>query len=235
MHRLDARRGAQRAHEAARIADALDVEQDVLGLRRRRRGSRGSRRNRCRPSPPSETTLEKPTLLGCAQSSIAVHIAPDCETRPMVPGSGAAMREGRVQPVAGRMMPRQFGPMSRRRWRRAFSSIARSSAAPAGPVSAKPPEMTMAVRVPARAAGFDDGRHGFRFGADHREVEALRDALDRGMAWLAEDRFVPGLTRKSLPGKCMSSMLRTSVAPIEPVRSEAPMTATDFGSNKGVR
>ena len=31
-HRLDAGGGAQRAHEAARVADAFDVQQDALGL-----------------------------------------------------------------------------------------------------------------------------------------------------------------------------------------------------------
>jgi len=35
--------------------------------------------------PPSDTTLEKPTWCGRAQSSSAVQIAPDCEMRPSEP------------------------------------------------------------------------------------------------------------------------------------------------------
>ncbi len=133
------------------------------------------------------------------------------------------------------MMPRQFGPMSRTRWRRAFSSIARSSAAPRGPVSLKPPEMTMAVRVPARPqASTIAGTVGALVQITAR---SRRCGMLSTEGWHGWPKIVScvGLTRNSLPGKCMSSMLRTSVAPIEPVRSEAPMMATDCGSKRGVR
>jgi hypothetical protein len=101
-------------------------------------------------SEPRETTLEKPTLLGSAQSRIAVQSAPDCDMRPMVPGLALPWAKVRLSWLPGRMMPRQLGPIRRMPWRRAFSSAARSSAPPRGPASANPPEMMMAFLQPER-------------------------------------------------------------------------------------
>ncbi len=99
--------------------------------------------------PPSETTLEKPTLLGIAQSSIAAHTAPDCDTSPSDPASAVPRAKVAFSPISGRMIPRQLGPTSRKRWRRAFSSTARSSARPSAPASEKPAVITTAARTPA--------------------------------------------------------------------------------------
>ena len=95
-------------------------------------------------------TLEKPTLLGRAQSRMAAHKAPDWDTRPMEPGIAVPRTKVAFSPMSGRMMPRQLGPSRRTRWRRAFSTRARSRAAPRGPVSLKPAEMTTAALTPAR-------------------------------------------------------------------------------------
>src|SRR5262249_5787474 len=101
------------------------------------------------PEPPSDTMLEKPILFGVAQSSIAVHTAPDWDTRPSDPGSAAPRAKVAFSPSAGRAMPRQLGPTSRTPQRRAFSRSARSSFAPSAPTSANPAVITTAERTPA--------------------------------------------------------------------------------------
>src|SRR5215467_6593170 len=101
------------------------------------------------PEPPSDTMLEKPIRFGVAQSSIAVHTAPDWDTRPSDPGSAAPRAKVAFSPSAGRAMPRQLGPTRRTPQRRAFSSSARSSFAPSAPTSEKPAVITTAERTPA--------------------------------------------------------------------------------------
>jgi hypothetical protein len=68
----------------------------------------------------------------------------------MVPALAKPWPKVRLSWLPGRMMPRQLGPSTRMPWRRAFSSTARSSDAPRGPVSAKPPEITTTFLQPAR-------------------------------------------------------------------------------------
>ncbi len=75
--------------------------------------------------------------------------APDCEISPSDPDRASPRANVAFNPMPGRMMPRQLGPSTRSPWRRAFSSSARSSAAPAGPVSEKPALTTTAARTPA--------------------------------------------------------------------------------------
>ena len=62
---------------------------------------------------PIDTTLEKPTSLLCAQSRIAVHSAPDCDTKAMSPVFAPPLLKVAFRPIDGRMMPRQFGPIRR--------------------------------------------------------------------------------------------------------------------------
>ncbi len=99
---------------------------------------------------PSETTAEKPTLFGLAQSRIAAHSAPDCEIRPIVPFTAPAWAKVALRPSCGRIAPKQLGPSRRMRCRRAASMTWRSSRAPRGPASEKPADSTMTAFTPAR-------------------------------------------------------------------------------------
>ncbi len=71
--------------------------------------------------------------------------------KPTLPGRAIAPANVAFRPVSGFVTPRQFGPMTRIRPRRACSRIWRSSAAPSGPISLKPAEMMMAPLTPASA------------------------------------------------------------------------------------
>ncbi len=68
---------------------------------------------------PMDTTLEKPTPAAQAQSTSAVAMAPDCDTKAMLPGRAWLRAKLAFRPMAGRMMPRQFGPTRRTRLSRA--------------------------------------------------------------------------------------------------------------------
>ena len=87
-----------------------------------------------------------------AQSTSAVQIAPDCDTRAMLPASHAVRQKDALRPIDGRSMPMQFGPRMRTSASRATASTRASSALPASPVSLKPAESTMAAGTPARPA-----------------------------------------------------------------------------------
>ncbi len=62
---------------------------------------------------PSEMKCEKPTLWERAQSSTAVHSAPDCETKAIGPGVAAAWLKLALRPMPGLSRPTQFGPRIR--------------------------------------------------------------------------------------------------------------------------
>jgi len=87
-----------------------------------------------------------------AQSTRAVQIAPDCDTRAMLPGSHAVRQKDALRPTEGRSMPMQFGPRMRTSAARATSITRASIALPASPVSEKPAESTMAAGIPALPA-----------------------------------------------------------------------------------
>ena len=67
----------------------------------------------------------------------------------MLPGRAMAPAKVAFRPVIGFITPRQFGPMTRIRPRRACSRTRRSSSIPSAPVSLKPAEMMIAPRTPA--------------------------------------------------------------------------------------
>ena len=71
--------------------------------------------------------------------------------KPTFPGRAIWEANVALRPEAGRMTPRQLGPISRMRPRRACSRIRRSRSAPAGPISLNPAEMITAPLTPASA------------------------------------------------------------------------------------
>ena len=85
-----------------------------------------------------DMTLENPTSLVCAQSRIAVHKAPDCDTKARLPILALPWLNVALRPISGRITPKQLGPIKRMLWRLAFSSTARSSFIPAAPASPNP-------------------------------------------------------------------------------------------------
>jgi hypothetical protein len=91
-----------------------------------------------------DTTLEKPMPLVSAQSSMAVHSAPDCDTSARSPDSVAPWLKVALSPMDGRWMPRQLGPMKRMPCLLATDLKPSSSAAPCSPASRKPADSTMA-------------------------------------------------------------------------------------------
>ena len=87
---------------------------------------------------PSEITVEKPTLLGRAQSSRAEVSAPDCDTSASGPFSAIGPTMLELSPRCGRWKPRLFGPIKNMLLRRATarSSDACSAVMPVEMISA---------------------------------------------------------------------------------------------------
>ena len=90
----------------------------------------------------------KPTISLRLQSRTAVHSAPLWLMKPTEPGRAMVVAKVAFRPESGLITPRQLGPMTRMPAACASSSSCRSRAAPSGPISLKPAEMTTAPRTP---------------------------------------------------------------------------------------
>ncbi len=97
---------------------------------------------------PVEMTVENPTRRARAQSSVAAHRAPDCETSARRPGPGISPPTVAFKRRSVLTTPRLLGPRNRMPWRRAVSIVARSSCAPSSPPSRNPAAARMAPRMP---------------------------------------------------------------------------------------
>ena len=64
-------------------------------------------------APPIETTVEKPISCDFAQSKIAVHTAPDCESNAKFPSLIVPSPKVAFKNPFGRATPKQFGPIKR--------------------------------------------------------------------------------------------------------------------------
>ena len=80
-----------------------------------------------------------------------MHRAPLWLRNPTVPRRAIPAANVALSPSTGFITPRQLGPISRIRPRRACSITRRSSSAPSGPTSLKPAEMMIAPLTPASA------------------------------------------------------------------------------------
>ena len=87
-------------------------------------------------------------LLDAAQSSMAVHRAPDWETRARSPGRPLSSANVAFRPRDGRWIPRQLGPMKRMPYLCATVRRLSSKAAPSAPTSRNPAVSTTAWRTP---------------------------------------------------------------------------------------
>jgi hypothetical protein len=98
---------------------------------------------------PTETNPLNPTFSRRLQSRMAVHNAPLWLRKAMFPGRALHCAKVAFNPVRGFMIPRQFGPINRKWLEASTCLISCSRSCPAGPSSAKPAEITMALRTPA--------------------------------------------------------------------------------------
>jgi hypothetical protein len=97
---------------------------------------------------PTLTNALKPTISFRLQSSTAVHSAPLWLMKPTEPGRAMAVAKVAFIPESGLITPRQLGPMMRMLAFCASTSNWRSMAAPSGPISLKPAEITIAPCTP---------------------------------------------------------------------------------------
>jgi hypothetical protein len=189
QHRLAACRGAQRAHEAAGVLDAFDVEEDVFGARVR--------------DHVVEHFAEVDVTFGAERDHIGeadlVGQRPveDCRAqgaglRDQADGAGvgAAMGKGQVELAAGAHDAEAVGADQAHAvaagvgQRRAFQ---RAAARPGFGESAGNDDGVLAAGA---AAGLHDFGDGLGPGTDHGDVESLRNGVDRGVALLAEYSFM---------------------------------------------
>ena len=117
---------------------------------------------------PSDTMELKPTFSRSAQSSTAVTSAPLWLMNATRPRGAMAAANVALRPLTGLITPRQLGPMSRIRCRRASAATWRSSSAPSPPISLNPAEMTMTAGTLRGAAFGDQGRDAGRGRHDRR-------------------------------------------------------------------
>ena len=128
---------------------------------------------------PSDTNAENPTCSRRLQSRMAVSSAPLWLRKATVPGRAMPAAKVALRPVRGLMTPRQFGPTTRMRPRRASASTCRSSAAPASPVSWNPAEMITAAGTPRSAhAPTTPGTAGAGVAITARSTAAGTSAID---------------------------------------------------------
>ena len=119
------------------------------------------------------------------------------------------------------------------RWRRAFSSNARSSwRLPAG--LGEPGRDDDRGADAGAAAFLDDAGHRARRRGDDGEVDARRNLADDAKQGSLHARVLR-IDREELAGVFGGDHVETSTAPMEPALSLAPIRATDCGSNSGVR
>ncbi len=117
----------------------------------------------------------KPTLPMAARSRPAVPMAPLCEMKPMMPCAGMPGMKLALSFLAGRITPRQLGPMMRRPEPSKAPLICSSTRRPSSP-SSRPPAAMMITRGCLRefALAHHLGRGGDGHGDDGQVGERRR-------------------------------------------------------------
>ena len=181
---------------------------------------------------PTETNALKPTISFRLQSRTAVHNAPDWLMNPTDPGRATVVANVAFMPVSGLITPRQFGPITRMFALRASSRSLTSSAAPSGPISLNPAEMTIAPRTPFSP-------HSLIIpGIEGGGVMITARSTSSGIAETEGYAFTPrtlgrfGFTGYTVPPNGLVTRFHSRVRPTVPGFSVAPMTATVFGEKK---
>ena len=92
---------------------------------------------------------EKPMPLAHAQSSTALHSAPDCETKAILPGGASSGAKLAFRPMPGTSRPMELGPSTRMPWALASARTASSTLRPeASAACCKPAVMMQAALAP---------------------------------------------------------------------------------------
>ena len=232
--RLAPRDAAGDATEAARVPERLHVQQDHL--------------RRLVVLPPLEQVVRgdvrlvpdrdergeaEPARLGRLQQREAERAALRGEADVAARGR-AGRRRSRSGSAPATAIPRQLGPISRAPCARTSASSRSWRSAPSLPTSAKPAEMTtqcadaLAERLLGRL------QHGVGGQRDDREIDVVRDLLDRGVPPHARDRLavpVHGVGRAGeVAGRGCSGRARLRSSPAAGKRR---CTATLRGSKNG--
>lgn len=180
---------------------------------------------------PSDTICEKPTPLAAAQSTSEAAMAPDCDKSAISPGAAGIWKKPALSLSGGSIRPSPLGPMMRRRWGRAASSI--FCRRPFSFVS--PAVMTTAARVPFSPSSLISP------GTVTAGVMMTARSGTPGMsptdAWQRRPASVWyfGLTGQISPSKPPATIFSSTMEPSDRGLFEAPTTATDFGSNAWFR
>src|SRR5579871_152714 len=184
---------------------------------------------------PTERKALKPTISLRLQSSTAVQSAPLWLMNPTDPGRAMVVAKVAFNPVSGAITPRQLGPMTRTLPARASSRTCRSKAAPSGPISLNPAEITTAPRTPfSPHSRIIPGTEGGGVTTTARSTSSGISEIE-GYAFTPNtlERF--GLTGNTVPPNGLVTRFQRMVRPTLPGFSVAPTTATVLGAKKTSR
>src|SRR3989338_273287 len=181
---------------------------------------------------PRLINFENPTLTPIAQSSIAVHNAPDCEKNAILPLGGIPFANDALSIEFVSISPRQFGPRSLMPSPFAFKAISFSSLAPSAPVSLKPADMIMTALIFFLAQSSSTG--GINFGGITTIARSIAESIFPRDGNVLSPRISEafGFTANILPGNLSLIMFARMLWPVFPSSLDAPMTATDLGLKK---
>src|SRR3990170_2910840 len=181
---------------------------------------------------PRLMNFEKPTFEPIAQSSIAVHNAPDWEKNAIRPFGGIPFANDALRFEFVSISPRQFGPRSLMPRFLAFDRTSFSSLAPSAPVSLKPADIMIAPFIPFLAQSSSTG--GINFGGITIIARSIVPSIFSRDGNVLSPRIsgALGFTGNILPGKLWVIRFARMLWPVFPSSREAPMTATDLGLKK---
>ena len=184
--------------------------------------------------PPSDVTVEKPICIGPAKSSIAVQTAPDCATSASLPGSAIGAQNVALSPMSVRTTPNAPGPSSRMPRFFAIVVTSRRHARDTALSAISGYDSNAALLICARSSSRIPGTVEGGVAMTARSI-GLPIAASVACAGRPKSRRWFGLTAKISPWNCPASRFSKTVRPSEPVRSDAPTSATDFGVSSGAR
>src|SRR3989344_6403032 len=173
--------------------------------------------------------FENPKLFLCDQSSIAEHIAPDCEINPMPPGRIIPLAKDALSLFSEFKIPRQFGPKTPIEYFFEILKISSSSRLPSSPVSENPALIIIEYGI------FFFPHSSSARGVKAAGIEITARSTFAGISITLEKTFFPkiflleGLTKYTFPENLWESIFFAIVCPIFFEFEETPMTATDFG------
>ena len=186
---------------------------------------------------PSEMNAWTPSPSSRATSSRAIPTPPDCEATARPPGGGTVSENVALRRMAGSLVitPRQFGPTRRMLFSRATRTISRCMAAPSGPSSASPDEMTTTAETPASAASWTAARTRAAGTATIARSTCAGTRVSRGKAGIPSIEETSGWTTDTAPSNLPSTIDVRTACPSPAESRRTPTTATLLGYSRGAR